>query len=104
MRTTFRRLGIAVVLLALIGFMTIADDLRHTGELFGVGSVLLAGIALIAAGFETRFSRHFAFQWLAVGLMAGGVFGAAIDNMLLAVSAGGAICLFVSYVVRRKYT
>ena len=42
-----RGVGIALVLLGLLGFVTVADDLRHTGELLGVGSVALSGLVLV---------------------------------------------------------
>ena len=47
--------GIILTLLGLIGFLTIADDLRHKGELLGVGSILISGLVLLAISF--RFSR-----------------------------------------------
>ena len=43
-----RFLGVALILLGLLGFLTVADDLRHTGELLAVGAVLVSGIVLVA--------------------------------------------------------
>ncbi len=43
--------GAALVVLAVMGFLTVADDWRHTGKLLGVGSVLVAGVALLLVGF-----------------------------------------------------
>jgi hypothetical protein len=40
-------LGAALITLSVLGFMTVADDWRHTGELLGVGSVLIAGVVLL---------------------------------------------------------
>jgi drug/metabolite transporter (DMT)-like permease len=43
-----RFLGVALILLGVIGFLTVADDLRHTGELLGVSAVLVSGVVLAA--------------------------------------------------------
>ena len=43
-----RLLGGLLVIAALAGFLTVADDLRHKGELFGVSSMLVGGLALVA--------------------------------------------------------
>jgi hypothetical protein len=43
-----RWFGIALVILGVLGFFTVADDLRHKGELMGVSSVLLLGIVILA--------------------------------------------------------
>jgi len=40
-----------MVAVAVVGFMTVADDLRHKGELIGVGTILLVGLLLLAASF-----------------------------------------------------
>lgn len=44
---TVRWLGIALVLAGILGFLTVADDLRHTGELMGVGAVLVLGLVMV---------------------------------------------------------
>lgn len=43
-----RRLGVLLVVMAIVGFLTVADDLRHKGELFAVGSILVCGLVLVA--------------------------------------------------------
>jgi len=50
--TWHKVLGSALVVLASLGFLTVADDLRHTGELLGVSSVLVAGVALLLVAFR----------------------------------------------------
>ena len=47
-----RAVGVILVLLAIVGFLTVADDLRHKGELLQVGSVLAAGLVLVALSFR----------------------------------------------------
>ena len=42
-----RRVGITLIVAGILGFLTVADDLRHTGELMGVGAVLLAGLVMV---------------------------------------------------------
>ncbi len=42
-----RVLGVLLILLCVLGYLTVADDLRHTGELVGVGVIGLAGVVLV---------------------------------------------------------
>jgi hypothetical protein len=42
--------GSIFVMMATIGYMTVADDLRHTGELIGVTALLVVGIAFVVTG------------------------------------------------------
>ena len=50
-RDRIRIAGTLMVAVAVVGFMTVADDLRHKGELIGVGTILLVGLLLLAASF-----------------------------------------------------
>ena len=43
-----RAFGVALVLLGLAGFLTVADDLRHKGERLGVGVFVAGGLILVA--------------------------------------------------------
>ncbi len=43
-----RLLGGLLVASGIVGFLTVADDLRHKGELLAVGSILIAGLILLA--------------------------------------------------------
>lgn len=43
-----RRLGVLLVIAAIGGFLTVADDLRHKGELLAVSSILVCGLVLVA--------------------------------------------------------
>ena len=50
---TWRWIGIVLTVLGIAGFFTIADDLRHHGELIGVGTILALGmIALVVSWFR----------------------------------------------------
>jgi hypothetical protein len=46
-KSKLRITGLALVGIAVIGFLTVADDLRHIGELVGVGSIMLSGLVLL---------------------------------------------------------
>lgn len=46
-----RWISVILILAGIVGFLTVADDLRHKGELIGVGSILAAGLS----GFATWF-------------------------------------------------
>ncbi len=84
-------LGAVAVIAAVIGFLTVADDLRHTGELIGVCAILVIGLVLIVVGTRNSLSRRMAMPWLAVGIGVGAAVGAATDNMAMGVAIGAAI-------------
>ena len=44
-----RIVGVLLIVLCGLGFLTVADDLRHVGELIGVSSIGIAGIVLVLA-------------------------------------------------------
>ena len=48
MKLKLRAIGITLILIGIIGFLTVADDFRHRGELLGVGSILVSGLVLLA--------------------------------------------------------
>ena len=47
-----RWIGIVLTLIGIAGFFTVADDLRHTGELMGVGAILVLGLTALALGWR----------------------------------------------------
>ena len=49
--------GIALILGCAVGFLTVADDLRHVGELIGVSSIGVAGIVLVVVAQITMRRR-----------------------------------------------
>jgi hypothetical protein len=83
--------GIVLILGAALGFFTVADDLRHKGELAGVGGVLLAGCVLLVAGMNPPATRGLALHWVAVGIGIGIGAGAAFDHVLAGVGGGAAL-------------
>lgn len=97
-----RRVGWVLVVTAAVGFLTVADDARHVGELFGVGSVLFIGLLLVAAGGTKSNSRRAAILSLAAAVGVGAVMGAATDHMPAGVLGGSIIGAWVAAVVDRR--
>jgi hypothetical protein len=81
--------GAVLIFFAIIGFFTVADDLRHTGELIGVSSILLVGIILLLTGLNLKIFRRIALQWLALCILLSIPFGGVyLDNMPLGIGTG----------------
>ena len=80
--------GLSLVVVGCAGLMTVADDFRHTGELYGVASILLAGLVLLVADVDCVITRRLALHWVAVGLGFGVVVGAVMDSMSAGVGGG----------------
>ena len=95
--TFYRILGTFFVLVGIIGFFTVADDFRHTGEIVGAGSILLAGVILIIGQSRWPTAKHLRLQWIAFGLLAGSILGAGLDNMLLGIGLGTAVGTMVTF-------
>jgi len=87
-RVWFRPLGVVLILLSAGGFVVVADDIRHAGEILAVTSILIAGLALLGASFPNAVSRKLTLPWLAAGSLAGSLAGAAVDHMFIGVSGG----------------
>jgi hypothetical protein len=100
--TFYRILGTFFLLIGIIGFFTVADDLRHSGELIGVGSVLMAGVILIISQSSWSTNRYLRLQWIAFGLLAGSILGAGLDNMLLGVGLGIAVGIMVTVLAANR--
>jgi hypothetical protein len=59
---SLRWIGIVLAVIGIGGFFTVADDLRHTGELMGVGTVLVLGLIALAVS-----------SWMQIGNRGGNV-------------------------------
>jgi hypothetical protein len=87
--TLYKITGGVLIFFAIIGFFTVADDLRHTGELIGVSSILLAGIILLLTGLNLKIFSKIALQWLALCILLSIPFGGVyLDNMPLGIGTG----------------
>jgi hypothetical protein len=80
--------GIFLILISILGFATVADDLRHVGELLAVASLCIAGAALVTASFPNPLSRMLTLPWLAMAVIAGALCGAVTDHMTLGFAFG----------------
>jgi hypothetical protein len=54
---TIRAIGVLLILLCGLGYLTVADDLRHVGELVGVSTIGVAGILLVVLA-QVTFQRR----------------------------------------------
>ncbi len=52
--STLKWVGAVLVTVGVVGFLTVADDLRHTGEILGVGLILTAGLLLLSVSLFPR--------------------------------------------------
>jgi hypothetical protein len=98
----YRLMGLGLMVIACIGFFTVADESRHIGELFGVIGILVSGIAIAAAGFFPKLSPFIALQWVAAGIGIGMVVGAVTDSMVAGVCGGVSLGLIASYLMRKR--
>ncbi len=84
-------LGIVLIVMGCMGFVTVADDLRHTGELFGVAAILTIGVLLVASEWNLPISRRLPLRWVAVAIGTGAMVGAAIDRVAMCTSCGAVL-------------
>lgn len=73
--------------LSVVGYMTVADDFRHTGEFAGVSALLVAGLALVGDAFSVM-GRQLSMRWVAIGVLLGALLGTAIDATAAGFVAG----------------
>jgi hypothetical protein len=83
--------GSLLVVVGCIGLVTVADDVRHTGELIGVGGILAAGLVLLVAGSDYAIKKRLALHCVAVGVGIGAAVGVAVDSMPTGVAGGAAL-------------
>ena len=75
--------GSILIVVALLSYLTIADDLRHIGEFLGVSTILIAGIILLGGGFFPGRVPLMTSRGLSIGLLCGIPVGGLLDNMIL---------------------
>ena len=99
----YRLIGAVLVTCGILGYFTVADELRHTGEFIGVSGVLLAGIILMMVDSRIKFLENLAIQWIAFGLLAGiPIGGIVLDNMLLGVGLGIVAGVILAFMLGKK--
>jgi len=99
----YKILGIVCIVIGAVGYFTIADELRHYGELIGVSTILVSGIIFFAAGSKTLTLKNFSIQWIAILLLISiPISGIILDNMPLGISLGFLIGVILAYVLGKR--
>lgn len=99
-RRTGLLLGMALISAAIVGFITVADDVRHTGEFFAVVGLLLAGASFVGSALVPRLLPVPALHWTPLGIAAGALLGAVVDQVVFGVSAGVLCGLILARLLR----
>ena len=95
-------IGVGLIAIALVGFLSIADELHHSGEFFAVTGILVSGVALCVSGRFPRIAAHLSLAWVAVGIGVGMLTGAMIDEEVIGVCAGVSFGLLLARMFRRQ--
>ena len=99
----YRLIGAVLVTCGILGYFTVADELRHTGEFIGVTGILLTGIILLMVDSRMKIMGKFAIQWIAFGLLAGiPIGGIVLDNMFLGIGLGIAAGIILAFMMGKK--
>jgi hypothetical protein len=93
-------IGSLLVVIACVGFATVADDFRHSGEFFAVSGILVSGLALLASGLFPKLRHFLALHWICAGVVVGLLAGALVDRAALGFGAGVALGLLLAYLFR----
>jgi hypothetical protein len=85
----YKIIGILLIIIAVIGYFTMADEFRHMGEFIGVSGILLSGIILLFVESKLVISKRLSLQWIAIFILLSIPFGGILlDNMLLGIGVG----------------
>lgn len=87
--TTYRIIGSILALFGIIGYLTVADELRHFGEFLGVSCVLVSGLLFLLIDLKLYIFQKFELQWVSICLLASIPFGGiVIDNVPIGICIG----------------
>jgi hypothetical protein len=101
--TIYRLSGGILVLIAIIGYMTVADELHHFGEFLGVTCILVSGLILLLIESRVNRFKNLALQWIAVSLIACIPVGGIIyDNMPLGIVTGLTAGVVLAFIFRSR--
>ena len=95
-------IGLCLIGIAMAGFLIVADDLPHSGELFAVAGILMSGVALFVSSRFPHITTHLCLAWLPVGIGIGMLIGAMIDKEPSGVSFGLPLGLLLARMFRRR--
>jgi hypothetical protein len=99
----YRIFGIILIACSIIGYLTVADDFRHTGEFIGVSSVLISGIIFLFVENKLSIFKHVSLQWLAIFILLSIPFGGVVlDDMFLGIGTGIVIGILSAYIFGKK--
>jgi hypothetical protein len=101
--TWSRVVGCILVAMGILGIFTVADDLRHVGEILGVSSVLVIGLLLVAASWTSSIKLRVGCYVLSAALALGALAGAVTDHVAFGVGGGLAIGGVVAAVLVRLH-
>ncbi len=81
--------GGILILIALLGYCTVADEFHHFGEFLGVTCILASGIILLIKDSKLNRFKNLALEWISVSLIFSIPFGGIVlDNMPLGIAIG----------------
>jgi hypothetical protein len=87
--TLSRVTGGILILIALLGYCTVADEFHHFGEFLGVTCILASGIILLIKDSRLNRFKNLALEWISVSLIFSIPFGGIVlDNMPLGIAIG----------------
>ena len=95
-------IGVGLIAIALVGFLSVADELHHSGEFFAVTGILVSGIALYVSGRFSNIAAHLSLTWVPVGIGVGMLTGAMIDEEVTSVCVGLSAGLVLARMFRRR--
>lgn len=97
----YTKFGLLLIALSIPGFIFVADELRHSGELMGVCSVLLSGLTFLWSRSKKARSMRMAWHWIAFGFLIGIPMGGFIlDDMIVGIGIGFSAGLLLAYLKR----
>lgn len=88
--------------MALIGYLTVADELHHLGELFAVTGIFVSGVSLLIAGFYPGVARVLVLPWVAICIGLGMFASLPIDQEVAGVCVGAVVGVFLAYLFRHR--
>jgi small basic protein len=94
--------GCIFIVIGIVGYMTVADELRHMGEFVGVSSIFLSGIILLIGSVEHRLIQYFPSRWIVSGMLLGIIIGASLDDMFIGVAVGIVTGTLIGVAMTRK--
>jgi hypothetical protein len=95
--------GGILILAALVGYCTVADEFHHFGEFLGVTCILASGIILLIKDSKIRCFKHLALEWISVSLIFSIPFGGILlDNMPLGIAIGLSVGIIMAIVIGKK--